>query len=94
MAKRMLRLAALLGLLLGLSGCFSTTVDELYCPPKMPQNYVQLDARISALREELGAEYASPKTGGNTAPVQLQDLDGDGQSESSPSSGRAAESSP
>ena len=78
----MFRLAVLLGLLLGLSGCFSTTVDELYCPPKMPQDYVQLDARISALREELGAEYASPKTGGNTAPVQLQDLDGDGQAES------------
>lgn len=82
MAKRILRLAGLLGLLLGLSGCFSTTVDDLYCPPKMPQDYVQLDARISALREELGAEYASPKTGGNTAPVQLQDLDGDGQAES------------
>lgn len=78
----MLRLAAALGLLLGLSGCFSTTVDELYCPPKMPKDYVQLDARIGALREELGAEYASPKTGGNTAPVQLQDLDGDGQAES------------
>lgn len=60
----MLRLAAALGLLLGLSGCFSTTVDELYCPPKMPKDYVQLDARIGALREELGAEYASPKTGG------------------------------
>lgn len=82
MEKQILRLALLLGLLLALSGCFSNTVDELYCPPKLPQDYVQLDARINALREELGAEYASPKTGGNTAPVQLQDLDGDGQSES------------
>lgn len=82
MGRRMLRLALSLGLLLALSGCFSNTVDELYCPPKLPQDYVQLDARINALREELGAEYASPKTGGNTAPVQLQDLDGDGQSES------------
>lgn len=82
MEKRIFRLALLLGLLLALSGCFSNTVDDLYCPPKLPQDYVQLDARISALQEELGAEYASPKTGGNTAPVQLQDLDGDGQSES------------
>ena len=82
MEKRIFRVGLLLGLLLTLSGCFSTTVDELYCPPKLPQDYVQLDARITALQEELGAEYASPKTGGNTAPVQLQDLDGDGQSES------------
>lgn len=82
MGKQALRLMLSLGLLLALSGCFSNTVDELYCPPKLPQDYVQLDARINALREELGAEYASPKTGGNTAPVQLQDLDGDGQSES------------
>lgn len=82
MGRQIRRLVILTGLLLVLSGCFSNTVDELYCPPKMPQDYVQLDARIGALREELGAEYASPKTGGNTAPVQLQDLDGDGQSES------------
>ena len=41
-----------LGLLLTLSGCFSTTVDDLYCPPKLPQNYVQLDARINALLAE------------------------------------------
>lgn len=82
MGRRIRRLALLPGLLLALSGCFSNTVDDLYCPPKLPQNYVQLDAQINALREELGAEYASPKTGGNTAPVQLQDLDGDGQSES------------
>ena len=78
MEKRIFRVGLLLGLLLTLSGCFSTTVDELYCPPKLPQDYVQLDARITALQEELGAEYASPKTGGNTAPVQLQDLDGEG----------------
>lgn len=82
MRKRILGPILLLGLLLCLSGCFSNTVDDLYCVPRLPQDYVQLDARINALREELGAEYASPKTGGNTAPVQLQDLDGDGQSES------------
>lgn len=78
--KRISGLALLLAL--ALCGCSSGTVDELYAPPRLPQEYVQLDARISALREELGAEYASPKTGGNTAPVQLQDLDGDGQAES------------
>lgn len=69
-------------MLLALTGCFSKTVDELYCLPKLPQDYVELDNRIAALRESLGAEYASPKTGGNTTPVQLQDLDGDGLAES------------
>lgn len=71
-----------MGILLLLSGCFSKTADELFCLPKMPEDYVELNNRINALRDELGAEYASPKTGVNTAPVQLQDLDGDGEAES------------
>lgn len=82
MREKTIGLGLLLGLLLTLSGCFSKSVDDLYCLPKAPQDYVELDAQISALREELGAEYASPRSGSNTAPVQLQDLDGDGQAES------------
>lgn len=82
MRKIPTKLSLLLGLLLVLSGCFSQTVDELYCLPKAPQDYVELDAQINSLREELGAEYASPRSGSNTTPVQLQDLDGDGLSES------------
>lgn len=82
MRRGALRLGLLLGLLLTLSGCFSHSVDELYCLPKMSQEYVELDNQINAVREEMGAEYAAPKAGGNTAPVQMQDLDGDGAAES------------
>lgn len=82
MRRNAIRLALLFGMLLALSGCFSKTIDDLYCLPKMPQDYVALDTQINSLREQLDAEYASPKTGRNTAPVQLQDLDGDGQAES------------
>lgn len=82
MKKRIVRLGLLLGLLLGLSGCFSKSVDDLYCLPKLPQDYVTLDDQINTARENLSAEYASPKAGSNTAPVQLQDLDGDGHRES------------
>lgn len=82
MRKKTIGMGLLLGLLLTLSGCFSKSVGDLYCLPKAPQDYVELDAQINVLREELGAEYASPRSGSNTAPVQLQDLDGDGQVES------------
>ena len=71
-----------LGLVLLLSGCFSKTAEDLFSLPKMPQDYVDLDNTINAVLSELGAEYAAPRTGDNTAPVQLQDLDGDGASES------------
>lgn len=82
MKIQIVRLCLLLGILCLLSGCFSNTVDDLYCLPKAPQEYVELDNRINSLMDELGAEYASPKSGSNTSPVQLQDLDGDGQAES------------
>lgn len=82
MKIQVMRLSLLLGMLCVLSGCFSNTVDDLYCLPKAPQDYVELDTRINGLLDELGAEYASPKSGSNTSPVQLQDLDGDGQAES------------
>lgn len=82
MKGKKLFLAVVLGLLLMLTGCFSKTAEELYSLPKMPQDYVELDNTINAVRTELGAEYAAPRTGDNTAPVQLQDLDGDGTNES------------
>ena len=54
--------------------------QELYCLPKLPAEYTALDSQINAILAE-GAEYAAPTSGRNIQPVQLEDLDGDGQEE-------------
>lgn len=63
------------------SGCgFTLSPQELYCLPKLPAEYTELDNRINAILSE-GAEYAAPISGSNIQPVQLEDLNGDGQEE-------------
>lgn len=63
------------------SGCgFTISPQELYCLPKLPAEYTELDNRINAILSD-GAEYAAPISGSNIQPVQLEDLDGDGQEE-------------
>ena len=78
MKKFRLLLAA--GLLLLLTGCFSQSVDELYAPPRAPDDYLKLDNKINEVLSA-GGEYAAPLTGELTQKVQLQDLDGDGVKE-------------
>ena len=78
MKKFRLLLAA--GLLLLLTGCFSQSVEELYAPPRAPDDYLKLDNKINEVLNE-GGEYAAPLTGEYTQKVQLQDLDGDGVQE-------------
>lgn len=71
-------LAAVL-LLLGLSGCSLSTVDELYTPPKRSEDHNNLQSAIdSALG---GMEYCAPVAGDNRQTVQQADLDGDGDTE-------------
>lgn len=80
---RMAGLALLSALCLFLSGCAGLRlgpVEDLYCLPSLPAEYRELESRINALIEE-GAEYAAPTSGSNIQPVQLVDLDGDGQEE-------------
>lgn len=63
------------------SGCgFTISPQELYCLPKLPTEYTELDNRINAILSD-GAEYAAPISGSNIQPVQLEDLNGDGQEE-------------
>ncbi len=81
MKKTALQLILCLGLLLTLSGCFFKTADELYALPELPEAYKQLQIKLDEVMGELDAEYAAPLTGSNTATVQLQDLDGDGEAE-------------
>ena len=78
MKKFRLLLAA--GLLLLLTGCFSQSVEELYAPPRAPDDYLKLDNKINEVLNA-GGEYAAPLTGDLTQKVQLQDLDGDGVQE-------------
>lgn len=75
-------LAGLLSfMLLTLCGCdFTLAPQELYSLPKLPAEYMELDSRINAILTN-GAEYAAPTSGTNIQPVQLMDLDGDGQEE-------------
>ena len=80
---RMSGLALLTALCLFLSGCAGLKlgpVEDLYCLPSLPAEYRELESSINTLIEE-GAEYAAPTSGSNIQPVQLVDLDGDGQEE-------------
>ena len=78
--KRKLWLLLALALPL-LTGCMmSASVDELYALPQLPEEYKSLNSRLSEILA-LGAEYAAPQAGGNLAPVQMVDLDGDGVDE-------------
>ena len=70
------------GMALVLSGCMFKTAEQLYQLPELPDTYQQLQTKLDEVKAALGAEYAAPLSGSNTANVQLQDLDGDGVSES------------
>ena len=56
-----LRLILATGVLLLLSGCFSQTVDDLYAPPRAPDDYLKLDNKINEVLNA-GGEYAAPLT--------------------------------
>ena len=69
--------------LLCLTGCgceFARSPDDLYSLPKLPAEYMELDARIQEILED-GAEYAAPTSGVNVQPVQMVDLNSDGREE-------------
>ena len=84
MAKKIRTLAAALLLSAALSGCGGFHIEfnpeELYTLPELPAKYTELNAQLNAILES-GAEYAAPASGTNIQPVQLTDLDGDGQQE-------------
>ena len=67
----------------GLSGCVFESVDNLYALPVLPQEYKDLQASIGTTMSELGAEYAVISYGSYTSTIQLLDLDGDGEQETS-----------
>ncbi|MEA4932251.1 MAG: VCBS repeat-containing protein, partial [Lawsonibacter sp.] len=88
MSKKWFRLLLPSVMLLLLSGCLFRPPDELYKRPEMSAGYGQLVAAIQQVRSGLEDEYnvrcedAVIVSGDNTAAIQLQDLNGDGQRES------------
>lgn len=72
-------LLLLLALICCLSGCSLHSVRDLYCLPKRSESYQDLQAAIDEHMTDL--EYCAPLTGENRQPVQLADLDGDGEQE-------------
>lgn len=77
---------AVLGLMAGVlalltCGCgFAFSPEDLYSLPALPAEYTELNNCINQIIDS-GAEYAAPVSGTNIQPVQMKDLDGDGQQE-------------
>lgn len=74
--------ALLIGLLVAacfLTGCEMRTVEEMYWLPKRPESYYNLQSAIDKAMD--GKEYCAPLSGSNVQPVQMVDLDGDGERE-------------
>ena len=83
--RHLLRWAGL-GLMAGVlalltCGCgFAFSPEDLYSLPALPVEYTELNNCINQMIDQ-GAEYAAPVSGTNIQPVQMKDLDGDGQQE-------------
>lgn len=58
-----------------LTGCM-TTVEQMYCPPKRSEQYLDLQSAMD--RAMTGLEYCAPLSGENQQTVQTADLDGNG----------------
>lgn len=75
MRKTGLWIVAFLAVLM-LTGCTFLTVDQMYCLPKRPADYDNLQSVMDAAM--VGREYSAPQAGENQQTVQMADLDGDG----------------
>ncbi len=70
----------LLPILLFFTGCSSVQTSELYSLPKLPDEYLSLQALIDT-ELDLDSEYSAPIRGNNRQSVQLFNLDSSGESE-------------
>ncbi len=77
--KNIILVAMILSLTLLLTGCFVQSMEELYTLPRQSDDYNNLQQAIDAIKGS--GEYAAPLTGTNQQPVQLADLDADGDDE-------------
>lgn len=79
MKRMLINLAVLVVTVLLFSGCSMLTVDEMYCLPKRSEDYNNLQSAIDKAMS--GMSYCAPLTGEHQQPVQMADLDGDGEEE-------------
>ena len=61
------------------TGCSMLTVDQMYALPKRSEDYNNLQSAIDQAMS--GMSYCAPLTGEHQQPVQMADLDGDGEGE-------------
>ena len=62
-----------------LAGCSMRTIDQMYALPKRSEGYLNLQTAMDSAMS--GLEYHAPISGEHQQPVQLVDLDGDGNQE-------------
>lgn len=79
MIRRIKLLALLFAAVLILTGCSMRTADEMYAFPKRSKDYNDLQTAIDGVM--VGLEYCAPLSGEYQQPVQMADLDGDGNDE-------------
>lgn len=78
--RRVVLCIFLLAALVLLGGCFLEPAESLYAIPAQSADYYNLQSAIEAAMPA-GASYSAPVAGENQQPVQMADLDGDGQDE-------------
>ena len=80
--KKMCLTALAAALTLTLTGCMGGEAEEMFALPQPPEDYRNLNAKLSEVRAAIGGESIAPQSGTNSQTVQLQDLDADGVLES------------
>ena len=80
MRKVLLTVLTAAALTLVLTGCMFQSPESLYQLPKLPEEYSNLQTKLSALLNT-GLTYTYPVSGKNTQSIQLHDLDEDGVEE-------------
>ena len=70
MRHHMGKLCLAAALMLLLSGCIASSVDELYTLPKLPEDYQKLQEKIEQVLAQDSAESAAPLTGELSQSVQ------------------------
>ncbi len=77
--KRIRSLAAVVAVIMLLTGCSFRTVNEFYSLPKRSEGYTNLQSVMQSAMT--GWEYAAPSSGEHQQTMQTADLDGDGNNE-------------